>query len=150
VSSPSANKDGRDDKQMLPLTAALRCWIRVGVAVSLAPALLECGGAAIGPATDSSTSTPNQVSVGYGTASLSWTPVTTDTEGTPLSDLAGYHIYYGSSPADMSTSVVVADPSAVAYLVGELAPGTWYFTVAAYTSGGADGVRSNVAAKTIQ
>jgi hypothetical protein len=124
--------------------------MRVGVALSLALALLECGGAGIGPPAESPTATPNQVPAGFGTASLSWTPVTTDTNGMPLPDLAGYRIYYGPSSADTSTLIVVPDPSAVAYLVGNLAPGTWYFTVAAYTSGGSDGLRSNVASKTIQ
>jgi hypothetical protein len=128
--------------------AVLRCWIRVGVALSAALALFACGGAATGPP-DGAISTPNQVVVGVGSASLSWTPVTTDTNGMPLPNLAGYKIYYGSSPADLSTPVVVPDPSAVAYLVGNLTPGTWYFTVAAYTTDGNDGVRSNVASKTI-
>jgi hypothetical protein len=131
------------------LNAPLRYWIRVGVALSLALALLECGGAGIGPSTESPTATPSQVPAGIGTASLSWTPVTTDTNGMPLADLAGYRIDYGPSPADMSTSILVPDPSAVAYLVGNLAPGTWYFTVVAYTSGGSDGVPSNVASKSI-
>lgn len=148
--SPSADKDGRDHKQMPRLNAALRRWIRLEVALSVTLALCACGGAATGPPAESPTSTPNQVTVGFGTASLSWTPVTTDTNGMPLSDLAGYKIYYGPSPSDMTTPIVVADPSAVAYLVGNLAPGTWYFTVAAYTSGGSDGVPSNLASKTIQ
>jgi hypothetical protein len=89
------------------------------------------------------------VPVGFGTASLSWTPVTTDTSGTPLADLAGYKIYYGTSPTDVNTPILVPDPSATAYLVANLPSGTWYFAVAAYTTGGVDGVRSNVASKTI-
>lgn len=122
--------------------------ICLSAVVALPLCLVACGGPATAPV-EGPTATPNQVPVGFGTASLSWTPVTTDTNGTPLADLAGYKIYYGSSPGELSTTILVADPSATAYLVANLTSGTWYFTVAAYTTGGVDGVRSNVALKEI-
>lgn len=123
--------------------------IRRTTVVALALGFVACGGPATSPI-ESPTAAPNQIPVGFGTASLSWTPVTADTSGMPLADLAGYKIYYGMSPGDLNNPpILVPDPSATAYLVANLPSGTWYFTVAAYTAGGVDGVRSNVASKTI-
>jgi hypothetical protein len=90
----------------------------------------------------------NQVS--NGTATLSWTPVTSDTNGTPLVGLAGYKVFYGTSATAMNTTVTLANPSLTSYVVTNLSSGTWYFAVAAYTSGGTLGVQSNVGTKTIQ
>jgi hypothetical protein len=83
-----------------------------------------------------------------GSATLSWTAVTANTDGTTLKDLAGYKVHYGPSPR-MSTVVVLSDPRQTRYIVSDLPSGTWYFAVAAYTSSGIEGVWSNVASKTI-
>jgi hypothetical protein len=93
------------------------------------------------------TVTVNQVS--NGTATLNWTAVTTNTNGTTLTDLAGYKIYYGTSPNGMGTVVTLANPSLTTYLVTNLSSGTWYFSVAAYTTSGTVGDKSNVGQKTI-
>jgi fibronectin type III domain protein len=85
-----------------------------------------------------------------GTAKLNWTAVHSDLEGVPLKDLAGYKVYYGASPSDMRQVAVVPDPARTSYTVEHLAPGTWYFTVAAYTKGGAQGNVSNVISKTVR
>jgi len=131
----------------MPRAESLRS-IRLSALVALSLYFVACGGPGTMPV-ESPTATPNQVPVGFGTASLSWTAVTTDTSGTPLTDVAGYKIFYGSSPDELNTSIPVADPSATSYLVANLTSGTWYFAVAAYTTGGVDGMRSNVATKTI-
>jgi hypothetical protein len=82
-------------------------------------------------------------------AMLNWTPVRTDTSGKPLVGLAGYKIFYGTSASAMNTVVVLSDARATSHLVTNLAPGTWYFAVAAYTSSGTEGRRSNVVQKAI-
>jgi hypothetical protein len=124
-------------------------WFRIGAALVLLLTFVACGGAAQSPTPEGPNVSPNQVPVGFGTATLNWTPVITDTNGTPLADLAGYKIYYGSSAADMETLIVVADPSATTYLVGNLTSGSWYFTVTAYTSGGTESARSNIGSKMV-
>jgi hypothetical protein len=88
--------------------------------------------------------------VGRGTATLSWAPVTKRSDGAALTDLAGYRIYYGTSPAAVTRTVVLADPKATSYVVTRLTPGTWYFAVAAYTRSGTEGRRSDVGSKTIR
>ena len=93
------------------------------------------------------TITVNQLS--NGSATLTWTPVTDSTSGAPLTGLAGYKVFYGTSQSAMNTTVTLANPSLTTYLVGNLSSGTWFFAVAAYTTSGTQGVMSNVGSKTI-
>jgi len=69
-----------------------------------------------------------------GSATLSWVAPTTNTDGTPLTDLAGYIINYGTSSTTLNQQITVSSASATGYTVTGLASGTWYFTVTAYTS----------------
>lgn len=84
-----------------------------------------------------------------GSAALNWSPVTQNTDGSELTDLAGYRVFYGTSPSAMSTIVALSDPNQTTYVATDLSAGTWYFSVAAYTSSGLQGNLSNVASKTV-
>jgi hypothetical protein len=84
-----------------------------------------------------------------GSATLNWDPVTKDTRGNTLENLAGYKIHYGASVDAMDTVEMPTDPSQTTYTVNNLSPGTWYFAVSAYTTDGAEGALSDVASKTI-
>jgi Fibronectin type III domain len=83
------------------------------------------------------------------TATLSWEAPTTNTDGTPLTDLAGYRIYYGSSPQELSHSVQINTVGLQTYVIDDLEPGTWYFAVRAVAADGSESPLSDVAAKTI-
>jgi len=84
-----------------------------------------------------------------GTATLSWTQPTHNTDGSPITGLAGYHIYYGTNESNPSQRIDLTGATATAYVVQGLAPGTYYFTVVAYNDAGIDSPDSNVAVKTI-
>jgi hypothetical protein len=84
-----------------------------------------------------------------GSAELAWQMPTENTNGTPLSDLAGYTIVYGTSPATMNRWVQLSDIGATSYVVKGLGQGTWYFAVLSYTLSGANSALSNIASKTI-
>jgi Fibronectin type III domain len=84
-----------------------------------------------------------------GSASLSWTAPTQNTDGTPIVGLAGYHIYYGTSAGAMTTTVTLTDPTETSYVVSGLAPGTYYFSIVAYNTAGMDSSESNTTSKTI-
>lgn len=88
-------------------------------------------------------------STGSGSASLSWTPPTENTNGTTLTNLAGYRIYYGTSSGAMTQRITVANPGTARYVVDGLAAGTWYFNVRAYTTAGVESTGSNTATKTV-
>jgi hypothetical protein len=90
------------------------------------------------------------VSASIGTAAITWTPPTANTDGSTLTDLAGYRILYGVSAAQLTQTIQVASAGISSYVVENLAPGTYYFAVRAYTSGGAESVSSNVVTKVVQ
>jgi hypothetical protein len=83
------------------------------------------------------------------TATLSWIPPTQNTDGSALSNLAGYRIHYGSSAGALTQTIQVADPAIVRYIISNLSPGSYYFAVRAYRSDGVESELSRVVTKTI-
>ncbi|HEY6641678.1 fibronectin type III domain-containing protein [Povalibacter sp.] len=81
---------------------------------------------------------------------LSWTAPTQNTDGSSLTTLAGYRIYYGTSSSALNQTIQVANPSVSTYVIDGLAPATYYFAVRAYTTAGTESANSNVASKTLQ
>jgi PKD repeat protein len=66
---------------------------------------------------------------------LSWTAPTTNANGTPLKDLAGYKVYYGLASRSYSSDVDVGNRTT--YTVSGLAGGKrYYFAVTAYDTSG--------------
>ena len=90
------------------------------------------------------------VDVSNGGATLSWTPPTQNTDGTTLTNLAGYRIAYGTSSTALTSTIQVANPGLSSYTLSNLAPGTYYFAVRAYTSSGTESGNSNVQTKIVQ
>lgn len=84
-----------------------------------------------------------------GSASLSWTAPTENTDGTPITGLAGYHIYYGTTAGAMTTTITIASSTETSYVVSGLTAGTYYFSVVAYNSSGVDSADSSTVSKTI-
>jgi len=85
-----------------------------------------------------------------GSVSLSWRAPTTNSDGTPLSDLAGFRVYYGSASRSYSRTLSVPTPLVTSVLVESLSAGTWYFAVKAYTSNGTESDYSAEASKVVQ
>ncbi|MET0984942.1 MAG: putative Ig domain-containing protein [Steroidobacteraceae bacterium] len=85
-----------------------------------------------------------------GGATLSWQAPTENTDGSSLSDLAGYRIVYGTSSNALNQTIEITNPSISSYVVSNLASGTYYFAIKAYTTAGAESAQSNLATKTIQ
>lgn len=81
---------------------------------------------------------------------LQWQPPTDNTDASPLTDLAGYHVYYGTSAQALNSRITVANPGIASYVVENLAHGTWYFAVAAYNADGVEGDLSGVATRSVQ
>jgi hypothetical protein len=92
--------------------------------------------------------TVNAAAAATGSATLSWTPPTTNADGSLLTDLAGFRIYYGTSSSNLSQSLTVADKTATSGTVTGLGTGTWYFDLKAYTTSGVESSASPVVSKT--
>jgi len=75
-------------------------------------------------------SSPGQ---GSGSITLSWQPPLENTDGTPLNDLSGYKIYYGSS--DSMGYITIDNPGVTEYVVDGLnLYTTHYFSITAFNS----------------
>jgi hypothetical protein len=92
----------------------------------------------------------NVVQTSIGSAAISWTPPTQNTDGSALTNLAGYRIQYGPSATMLTQSVQIANAGLTAYVIENLSPGTYYFAVRAYTTSGSESANSNVATKIVQ
>jgi hypothetical protein len=121
------------------------CGDNVGVVQSTGAAV--SGARSTSPVTPAPPAPP--ASPTTGSATLSWSAPTENTDGTPLTDLAGYHIYYGTTNGAWTSTVTVLDAAETSYVVSGLSSGTYYFTVAAFNSEGVDSPDSNVGSKTI-
>lgn len=74
---------------------------------------------------------------------LLWTASTTNTDGTPLTNLSGYKVYYGTTSSFYTVSIDVIG-NVTTYDVTNLALGTtYYFAVTAYDSTGKESDFSN-------
>jgi len=115
-----------------------------GTTQGTAPASNSTTVASTGTVSKPVTATPPPKTPSTGTVTLDWTPPTENSDGSILTNLAGYTVYYGSSPDKLTESVKVSNPGLTAYTMSNLASGTWYFAVSAYSSAGGESVRSGV------
>jgi Putative Ig domain len=84
-----------------------------------------------------------------GSVTLSWMPPTTNTNGTALTNLAGYRIYYGTSSSSLTHSLQITNPGIASYVVGNLSPATWYFSLVSYNTSNVESPLSKVVSKSI-
>lgn len=84
-----------------------------------------------------------------GSATLSWTPPTTRSDGSALTNLAGYHIRYGTSAGALGSVIDVPTPGLATYVIDNLSAGTYFFAVSAYDSTGSESNPSSTVSKTI-
>jgi hypothetical protein len=85
-----------------------------------------------------------------GSATLNWTAPTQNSDGTALTNLAGYRIVYGTSAGALSQTAQIANPSVTSYVVENLAPGTWYFALKSYTAAGLESVQTSPVSVTVR
>ena len=83
-----------------------------------------------------------------GETTLSWDAPSTNTEGTPLTDLAGYFIYYGTATGDYSQIVDIGNVTTnqVTNLIDGI---TYYFAISAYDTYMNESDYSNEISRTI-
>jgi hypothetical protein len=84
-----------------------------------------------------------------GSAIVSWNAPTTNADGTPLTDLAGYKLYYGTSSGNYTSMINVGNAATYTYTINNLARGTYYFAVTAYDTQNNESSYSNEVSGTI-
>ena len=102
--------------------------------------------------TDSASLSAFQIEVtatAMGSVTLSWTAPTENEDGSPLVDLAGYKIYYGTAPSDYTQSVRLDNPGMTSYVVENLSPNTYYFVATSFNTQGIESTNSNEAMRVV-
>lgn len=89
------------------------------------------------------------VQTSNGAVTLSWMPPTSNTDGSTLSNLAGYKIHYGTDASQLTQSITISNASLSTYVVENLSPATWYFAIKAYSTAGVESDFSAIASKKI-
>jgi hypothetical protein len=69
---------------------------------------------------------------------LNWVTPLSKSDGTTLTELAGYYIHYGSDSAAMNEVIQVAASGLTIYAIGNLPTGTYYFSIASYSAAGVE------------
>jgi len=119
--------------------------VKITTYLSLLITLQACGKEGGGVSVSESTGSGGS----SGAASLTWTEPTTNVDGTSLINLAGYKVYYGTTPVNYTTSLDIGNVTT--YTVTGLSSGTtYYFAVIAYNTNGGESGFSNEVSKAIQ
>ena len=89
-----------------------------------------------------------------GDTTIRWVPPTENVDGTPLTDLAGYRVYWGEDaggpyPNQMDISDGSLTSSPVTFTLDHAGQVTWYFVMTAIDTDGNESAYSNEVAKTI-
>lgn len=85
-----------------------------------------------------------------GSMMLTWMAPTENTDGTALTDLAGYRIYYGKSQGNYPNRVDINNVGLASYVVENLVPDTYYIVATSVNSMGAESAYSNVVIRNVQ
>jgi len=90
----------------------------------------------------------------YGVATLSWTPPTENTDGSVLTDLAGYRIYYSTdydillTNPSAATVIKLDSPGVSEYVIENLDPtAVYHFAMISYNSSNIESAMSNIVSK---
>jgi hypothetical protein len=78
-----------------------------------------------------------------------WVAPTQNSNGTPLSNLAGYKIHYGTASENYTQVVALSNPSLSRYVLDSLPSGTYFFAITAYNTQGIESALSGEATATL-
>lgn len=79
---------------------------------------------------------------------IRWRAPNVNVDGTPLTDLAGYVLYWGRESRNYATEYRLEDPAATSW-TADIAPGEYYFAMTAFDQEGNESAYSNEVMKVI-
>jgi hypothetical protein len=133
------NKGDNLNMNKLFITFVLSLFLMLSVA--------GCGSGSGGSSASGGGSGTTAGNTATGVAKLAW-DAPRNSDGTPVSNIAGYNVHYGTSSGNYDKKVNNG-PLTTCSISG-LAPGTYYFSVTSYDSAGNESTFSNEVSKTIQ
>lgn len=87
--------------------------------------------------------------IALGSVTLAWSPPTTNADGSPITNLAGYRIYYGRSSTDLDQVVTLDNAGITRYVIENLSPATYYFAMTSFNTLSVESDRSGTVSRTI-
>jgi hypothetical protein len=87
--------------------------------------------------------------IAQGSVTVSWSPPTTNADGSPLTNLAGYRIYYGRTAEELEAVAVINNPGVTRRVIDDLSPATWFFAMTSVNDSGLESARTQVGSVTI-
>ena len=84
-----------------------------------------------------------------GSVTLSWNAPTENEDGSALTDLAGYKIYWGTTSGSYPNSVTINDKDATTSVVDNLSSGTYEFVATSFNTSGVESRYSAPATKVV-
>ena len=96
------------------------------------------------PATPPTSTPASSSNVTFG-----WQAPTENSNGTPITNLAGYKIHYGTASQQYTQVVEVSNPSLSRYVMDSLPSGTYYFAITAYNAQGIESALSGEVSTTL-
>ncbi len=130
-----------------PNTSHVRTYPNIRITVSDGHSTTSLPAFSIAVRAPSTTTPPPAAN---GAATLSWTPPTRNTDGSTLTNLSGYRIYYGTNASALTRTVNVNSAGLASYVVTDLSPATYYFAITAFNASGAESARSRVVSKVVR
>ena len=88
-------------------------------------------------------------STGNSSVTLGWTAPTQNSNGTAITNLAGYKIHYGTASQDYTQVVALNNPSLSRYVIDSLPSGTYYFAITSYNAQGVESSLSGEVSATL-
>lgn len=85
-----------------------------------------------------------------GTVTLSWLAPDANSDGTPLTNLAGYRVYYGNASGQYDRQLDISGAGTMTAVIDNLTQGAWYFAATALNSTGLESALSNEVEKLVQ
>lgn len=125
------------------IAAGTENWEIAGIDLDLGENLVSVTAEDIAGQTASTEIAIRRESGEKGSASLTWEPPNSRVDGSPLANLAGYKIYYGRMSGTYDYEIDVDNPGVSTYVVEDLVPGEWFFSVSAYDTDGLESGHSN-------
>jgi hypothetical protein len=89
------------------------------------------------------------VGTATGSLTVSWMPPLERSDGSALTNLAGYKIYWGTAPGDYANMVTIDTPGVTSYVLEQLPAGTYYLVMTAFDAAGVESGQSSVAVEIV-
>jgi len=86
---------------------------------------------------------------GLGAITLSWLAPDENTDGSAISDLAGYRIYYGTQSGRYDRTVEISNVGLSSYVIDDLRPGTYFLVATAFNQSSVQSDYSNEVVKSV-